>query len=169
MRDLDRTRILHGMFWGMIATPIAAVIPLGAMALSLWPAPTPITTAVLHRLLGVAGPGAYVLAGIAQILYGGVWGAFLAFASGPIDPPLLVRPSNLSIGLGVGLFRAFLGSLSGLLYVGWGAFGVLVTPFIAVGMLLSDLAFGATVAILLTREEWGRLRLPFAKLRLHHA
>jgi hypothetical protein len=169
MTKLERTRVLHGMLWGMIATPIAAIIPLGAMALSLWPAPSSVTTAVLHHLLGITGPGAYVLAAIAQLLYGGAWGAFLAFATGPIDPPLLVRPSALSIGLGVGFFRAFLGSLSGLLYAGWGAFGVLTSPLIAVGILATDLLFGAMVAILLTREESGRLTLPFTKLRVDPA
>ena len=39
IKDLDRTRILHGMLWGMVAAPIAAIVPLTAMLLSLWPAP----------------------------------------------------------------------------------------------------------------------------------
>jgi hypothetical protein len=169
MKDLDRTRILHGMLWGMVAAPIAALVPLTAMVFSLWPAPMPITVAVVQRAFGVAGMGAYVMAGLGQILYGGIWGAFLGFASAPLDPPLLARPSNMSIGLGMGLFRAFVASVSALLYVGWGAFGVLLTPFIALGILITDLAFGATVAYLITREEDGRVRLPFTKLRMHHA
>ena len=169
MDGVDRTRLWHGMFWGMVAAPIAAIVPLTAMLLSFWPAPTPITATVLQRFLGVTGMGAYLLAGLGQVLYGGIWGAFLGFVSAPIEPPLLVRPSTMSIGLGVGLFRAFLASLTALLYVGWGAFGVLVTPLIAVGILVTDLVFGATVAFLITREEDGRLHLPFTKLRLHHA
>jgi hypothetical protein len=168
MIDTDRTRVLHGMLWGMVAAPIAAIIPLGAMALSMWPAPSPITSAVMHHFLGVGGVGAYLLAAIAQLLYGGVWGAFYGYATGPIEPPVLARPSNLTIGLGMGFFRAFLANLTGVLYVGWGAFGVLVSPMLGLYILASDLAFGAVLAVLVTREERGRIRLPFAKLHIQH-
>lgn len=169
MDEEDRTRIFHGLFWGMVATPIAAVVPLVAIALGVWPAPTPVTATIIHRFLGVAGTGGYLLAAIAQLLYGGLWGIYIAYVSGTTDAPVLARPSTLSIGLGAGFFRAVLASVTGLQLAGWGAFGLLATPKIAFAILVTDLFFGGAAATLIAREEWGRLKVPFAKHAIHHS
>jgi hypothetical protein len=161
------TRTRHGIFWGMVATPIAALLPLTAMALSLWPAPQPMGPALAVKILGpaAAGPLGYALAALWALLYGGFWGGVLASVSGPLDAPVLARPSALSYGLGVGLYRALVGGLTVPLWLRWGPFGLLVSAKLALGILLTDLLFGAVAGWLLAREDWDRYRVPYPRLR----
>jgi hypothetical protein len=159
---MGETRVMHGVFWGVVAALIAGVIPVAAIALGVWPAPEPITAAVFGRWLGIASTGvaAGALAVLAQLLLGAFWGGFLAYVTAPQDPPSLVRPSTLVQGLGVGLLRWLAASLGPLLWLRWGAFGLLVTPRIALATLVADVAFGLAAGWLLQREEAGRLRVP---------
>ncbi len=161
-------RTLHGIGWGMISTPIAALIPLADMVFHFSSAPAPVTPSLFGRALGVdpTSVPAMVLAVLWQLIYGGFWGAFLAYVSGPFRPDEepVTRPSMLGYGLGVGLYRFGVANLTALLYVGWGPFAVMRSPLVAVSMLLSDVAFGLLLAWLVSREDAGRidLRLPRA-------
>jgi hypothetical protein len=161
------TRTLHGVVWGMVATPIAALVPLTAMAFSVWPAPEPMGGALLSQLLGGAtiGPLGYALTAVWAVLYGGFWGGMLAAVSGPLDPPILARFSTLSYGVGIGFFRALVTNLTVPLWLRWGPFGILVNPKLALGILATDLVFGVVTGWLLAREDWDRYRLPYPKLR----
>ena len=159
-------RVSHGIGWGMVGAGIVAVIPLVALAAGLWPAPAPVTSSFFARVLGVQPMGlpAVVLAVLWQLIYSGFWGGYLAYVSGPLRPEEepLARPSMLAHGLGVGLFRALVANLTVLLYLGWGAFGLLVSALVPLFILLSDVSFGVVVAKLVEREAAGRLtfRLP---------
>lgn len=156
---MDTRRLVHGAFWGMVATLIAAIVPVWLMAFSVWPAPEPITPAVIARFFDWSSgtAAALVLAGLWQLAYGAFWGIFLAYASGPISEPLPARPSAIACGLGVGFFRAYVANLTAVMYLGWGPFGLLVTPTIALGILLYDLVFGITAGWLLLLDQRGRI------------
>ena len=156
---MDTGRLVHGAIWGMVATLIAAILPIWLMAFSVWPAPEPVTPAVIARLFdwSPSAGAVWVLAGVWQLAYGAFWGAFLAYASGPIAEPLPARPSPISCGLGVGFFRAYVANLTAVMYLDWGPFALLVTPKIAVGILLYDLAFGVIAGWLLVLDQRGRI------------
>src|SRR5688500_12303989 len=88
---MGATRIWHGVLFGMVATVVAGVVPIAALALNVWPAPEPITAAVFSRLLDIESSSAVarVLAGLWQLMYGAFWGAVLAYVTGPLDAPVL--------------------------------------------------------------------------------
>jgi hypothetical protein len=161
------TRTLHGIFWGMVATPVAALVPLTAMALSRWPAPEPMGAALLTQVLGPGadGPLGYALAALWALIYGGFWGGFLAMVSGPIDAPVLARPSALGYGITVGIYRTLVTGLTVPLWLRWGPFGILVSAKLALGILVTDLLFGVVAGWLLAREDWDRYRMPYPRLR----
>jgi hypothetical protein len=163
---MHSTRVRHGAFWGLVAAAVAAVVPLVAMALSLWPAQQPITAAAFGRLLGAQGPSVplVLLAVCWQLLYSAFWGGVLAYVSGPIDPPGLDRASTLTYGVGVGCLRWCFSNLA-LLAAGWGPFALLRSPLIAGALLASDLLFGVTAGWLLRREDQGKLAIPSLRLR----
>jgi hypothetical protein len=158
-------RTLHGVFWGMVATPVAALVPLTAMALGIWPAPESMGRALAAQVAGPLGFGPLGFLGIAvwALLYGGFWGGMLAAVSGPLDAPVLARPSTLGYGVSIGLFRAFVGNLTAPLWLRWGPFGLLLNPKLALGILITDLVFGIVCGWLLAREDWDRIRLPYPR------
>jgi hypothetical protein len=165
-------RVWHSMGWGMVAAAVVGVIPHGAIAFGLWPAPTgaPVTASFFAQVLGLhpKGPTALLLALVWQLGYGAFWGAFLAHVSGPFspEPEPLVRPSMFLYGLGLGLFRFFVGSLTVLLYLGWGPFSLLASPFIALAMLVSSLGFGLVLSWLVAREDAGLITFRVPSLRM---
>jgi hypothetical protein len=160
------------MGWGMVSTVAIGVIPNGAIAFGLWPAPTgaPVTPSLFAQILGAdpLGPAALLLSLLWQLIYGGFWGAFLAYVSGPLAPEEqpLVRPSMLVYGLGVGLFRFFVAGLTVLLYLGWGPFSLLVSPFIALAILVSNVAFGLALAWFVAQEDAGLITFRIPRLRI---
>ena len=161
-------RTSHGIGWGMVTAAIVGVLPVLLLAAGAWPVAGPVTPSFFARVLGAQPMGlpAVVLAVLWQLIYGGFWGAYLAYVSGPFragEAPI-VRPSMLAYGAGVGLYRALVAGLTVLLYLDWGAFGLLVSPLIILTILLSDLAFGVTLGWLQGREDAGRLTFPLTRL-----
>jgi hypothetical protein len=159
---MESTRIWHGALFGMVATVIAAVVPIGALALGIWPAREPITAAVFSRLLDIESSSAVarLLAGLWQLMYGAFWGAVLAYVTGPFDAPVLARPSTMAYGVGIGCLRWWALSLGPLNWLRWGPFGLLASPLIPLGTLCAEVLFGVTAAWLLAREDLGRLHVP---------
>jgi hypothetical protein len=84
---MSGARVVHGIFGGVVAALIASVIPLAAMAMGLWPAPEPITSAVFARALGISSAGLFAgaLAVLWQLLLGAFWGGLLPYVTGPLD------------------------------------------------------------------------------------
>jgi hypothetical protein len=158
----------------MVSAVVVGVIPLGAIAFGAWPAPTgaPVTPSFFAHALSIdpTGPVALLLSLLWQLAYGAFWGAYLAYVSGPLrrEEEPLVRPSMLLYGLGVGLFRFFVASLTVLLYLGWGPFSLLVSPFIALVILLSNLGFGLALSSLVARQDAGLITFRIPRLRMPH-
>jgi hypothetical protein len=165
-------RLLHGIGWGVISAVVVGLIPTAAVALGIWPAPTraPITPSLFAQILGTDPMGfpTLLLSVFWQFIYGGFWGAFLAYVTGPFGPyeEPLARPSMLWYGAGVGLFRFFIANLTALLYLGWGPFAVMASPIIALAILVSDLGYGLLLAWFVSSEEAGLLALRVPRLRL---
>jgi hypothetical protein len=169
---MSAQRVWHSMGWGMLSTVVVGLIPNVAIAFGAWPAPTgaPVTPSFFGQALGLSpmGPVALLLSVVWQLAYGAFWGAFLAYVSGPFhpQPEPLARPSMLLYGLGVGLFRFFIANLTVLGYLGWGAFSLLVSPFIALMILVSNLGFGLALSWLVAREDAGLITFRLTRPRL---
>jgi hypothetical protein len=131
------TRFAHGMFWGMVATVLVAVFPLVALALGAWPLGKPVSVAFVEKLfrLSNSGAAAYLLAGIGQLVYGALWGAFLAYVA---------RPSSLWGGVGVGMLR-------------WGIASWMILPYLDLHLFGLGGGFGLTLAVALTCGTFGGL------------
>jgi hypothetical protein len=155
----------------MVSAVTVGLIPHATLAFGIWPAPTraPVTPSFFAQILGLdpIGVPAFLLAAVWQLVYGGFWGAFLAYVTGPFRPleEPLARPSMLLYGAGVGLFRFFVASLTVLLYLGWGPFSLLASPFIALAILVSDLGFGLCLSWLVAREDAGLIVFRIPRLR----
>jgi uncharacterized membrane protein YagU involved in acid resistance len=76
--------------------------------------------------------------------YGGFWGAVLAALS---------RPVSLWKGIGLGFILWLIMQLAVLPFLGWGSFGLAITPQIAVATLLLHLVYGATLGLLMDRQQ----------------
>ena len=146
---MDAKRLGAGFGWGVVATlAMSALMILGVVA-GLSPMPAPIPAAIVNKgleFLGVGLPGLLImlLAAGAHLSYGGVWGAILA---------ALTRPVTLWKGLGLGVFLWLLMQIAVFPLLGWGVFGVGITPLIAVATLVLHLVYGATLGLLMDRGQ----------------
>jgi hypothetical protein len=174
---MSSNRVPHSIGWGMVSAVLVGVIPTAALAFDFWPAEAPVTPSLFGKVLGIDPLGfpALLLSVLWQLIYGGFWGAFLAYVTGPFRPleEPLARPSMLLYGAGLGLFRFFIANLTVLFYIGWGPFSLLVSPFIALAILVSNLGFGLFLSWLVASEDAGlivfhipRLRIPWLRARM---
>ena len=110
------------------------------------PIPQAIAGNVVSNLLGGAVPNPLILllAVASHFGYGGLWGAVLA---------ILARPVTIWKGIGLGIFLWFIMQIVVLPLLGWGFFGVAVTPLIAVATLILHLVYGAVLGWLMDREK----------------
>ena len=92
---------------------------------------------------GLPQPAVMLLAAISHLAYGGVWGALLA---------AFVRPVTLAKGLGLGVLLWLIMQIAVLPFLGWGLFGLSITPGIAVATLVLHLIYGGTLASLIDRS-----------------
>ncbi len=83
-----------------------------------------------------------LLAAGAHLSYGGVAGAVLA---------ALTRPVTVWKGLGWGVLLWLVMQVVVLPLLGWGFFGVAITPRIAVATLVLHLVYGLTLGLLMDR------------------
>ncbi len=75
-----------------------------------------------------------LLAILAHLLYGGIWGAILTGVT---------RPVTLWKGLGLGIILWLIMQIVFLPLLGWGFFGSAITPKIAIATLVLHLVYGA--------------------------
>ena len=111
--------------------------------------PSPIPAAIVNKGLGLLGVGLPMplimpLAAVAHLSYGGVWGAVLA---------ALTRPVTIWKGIGLGIFLWFIMQIVVLPLLGWGFFGVSITPRIAVATLILHLVYGTVLGWLMDRKQ----------------
>jgi hypothetical protein len=155
--DPHGRRFLHGLGWGAASTLVAGIVSLLARAAHLWPGERPISVMMAEDVLvrmgwdGVAAPWLYVVAGAGQLVYGALCGALLALLSEPIT-----RPS----ALGLGLLRWLTTQWVIFPALGWGEFGFLHNPGLAVVSALPHLAFALSLGWAMRQEDEGREPLP---------
>lgn len=144
---MDAKRLASGFGWGVVATlAMSALMILGVLT-GLSPMPSPIPAAIVNNGLALLGVGLpmpliMLLAAGAHLSYGGVAGAVLA---------ALTRPVTLWKGLGWGVLLWLVMQVVVLPLLGWGFFGVAITPRIAVATLVLHLVYGLTLGLLMDR------------------
>jgi hypothetical protein len=144
---MDAKRLAIGFGWGLVATLAMSAVMITGYITGIAPMPNPIPEAVVSRTLEVIGvglprPAVMVLGVISHFTYGGVAGAILA---------ALTRPVTVWKGLGWGVLLWLIMDLIVLPFLGWGFFGVAITPRIAVATLFLHLVYGATLGLLMDR------------------
>jgi hypothetical protein len=142
---MDRERIIRGFGWGVVATVAMSVLMLIGLAIGMSPMPRPIPAAIVGQLLGEGTAKGLImmLAAIAHLGYGGLWGAVLA---------LTVRPVTVWKGVAMGLFLWALMGFFVLPALGWGMFGAGITAKIAFATLMLHLVYGITLGWLVDRK-----------------
>ena len=131
-------RVWRGLGWGVVAT-VAMSIPMTVgMATGVAPIPEPIPKALVTLLFGAGFPAPLlmVLSAGSHLGYGGLFGAMLA---------RLFPDAGLWEGLSMGIFLWGLMQVAVLPLLGWGLFGMSVTPKIAVATLVLHLIYGGTL------------------------
>lgn len=151
---MESKRLAVGFGWGLVATLAMSVVMVIGFTTGIAPMPAPIPEAIAARVLnGVIGAGApqpaiMVVAVVSHFAYGGLWGAILAALS---------RPVTIWKGLGLGIFLWVLMQVVAFPFLGWGVFGVAITPQIAVATLILHLVYGLTLGGLMDTSKRGYL------------
>ena len=144
---METKRMAVGFGWGVVATIAMSALMILGILTGLSPMPSPIPAAIVNNglaLLGVGLPRPVImlLAAGAHLSYGGVAGAVLA---------ALTRPVTVWKGLGWGVLLWLVMQVVVLPLLGWGFFGVAITPQIAVATLVLHLVYGLTLGLLMDR------------------
>ena len=147
---MDGKRLAIGFGWGLVATLAMSILMIIAVATGLSPMPKPIPAAMVGKVMGgvvgegIPQPAIVALAVASHFAYGGFWGAVLA---------ALTRPVTLWKGIGLGVILWLIMQLAVLPFLGWGLFGLAITPLIAVATLVLHLVYGATLGLLMDRQQ----------------
>jgi hypothetical protein len=146
---METKRLAIGFGWGVVATLAMAALMILGVITGISPMPSPIPEAIINKGLGFLGVGLprpliMLLAALAHLSYGGVSGAILA---------ALTRPVTVWKGLGWGVLLWLIMEVVFLPFLGWGFFGVAITPRIAVATLILHLIYGFTLGLLMDRGQ----------------
>ena len=147
---MDAKRLAGGFGWGLVATLAMSVLMIIGYATGVAPMPKPIPGALVSKvMIGVLGLGipqaaTMVLAVASHFTYGGFWGAVLAAST---------QRATIWKGLVLGIFLWLLMQIAVFPFLGWGFFGVAITPLISVATLILHLVYGATLGWLLDRKR----------------
>lgn len=135
----------QGFLYGLLGTLAMSIIMLIGMGTGLSPIPEPIPLAIAEGLLGrLAKPLILLFAIITHFSYGAVNGALLGY--------IFEHKCTIWYGVSWGVFLWLIMELIVLPLLGWGVFGLAITPAIAVATLILHLIYGATLG-------WGMTRL----------
>lgn len=138
-------QITKGVLYGLLGTLFMSVIMLIGMGTGMSPIPEPIPAAIAKGLLGNAPqPLIMGFAIITHFGYGAFWGAVFF--------QIFKEKGNIWHGLGWGVFLWLIMELIVLPWLGWGVFGLAITPKIAVATLVLHLIYGGTLG-------WGLSRI----------
>ena len=142
---MTQQRLRIGFGYGVVATIAMSVLMLLAVVSGKSPMPQPIPEAVVVRLFGSGLPKLLLMAltiGL-HLGYGGVFGAALA---------RVARPVTIRKGLALGVGLWILMQVAFLPFLGWGLFGTVITPKIAVATLVLHLVYGGVLGWTLGRD-----------------
>jgi hypothetical protein len=147
---MEAKRLAIGFGWGLVATLAMSAVMVTGYITGIAPMPEPIPGAIVGKVVkGVIGAeipqiAIMALAIASHFTYGGFWGAVLAG---------LARPVTIWKGLGLGVFLWLVMDIVVLPFLGWGFFGISITPRIAVATLILHLVYGFTLGWLMDRER----------------
>jgi len=142
---LTNTYTKNGIIYGVLGTLFMSVVMLIGIRTGMSPIPEPIPAAIAKGLLGSAPKP--VILGFAIVSHFG-YGAF----GGSVLFNWVKTNGNIWHGLGCGLMLWLIMELIVLPLLGWGVFGIAITPKIAVATLVLHLIYGGTLG-------WGLNRL----------
>jgi hypothetical protein len=139
--NMDTTRLAVGFGWGIVATIVMSIVLIIGYLTGLTPMPTPIPKAVVTMVLGKGIPKPLIIG--AHLLYGAVAGLVLVS---------IAQPVTLEKGLSYGIVLWLIMDLLVLPFIGWGIFGLAITPRIAVATLIIHLVYGTTIGLVVDRH-----------------
>lgn len=142
---MTQHRLRAGFGYGIVATIAMSVLMLLALGSGNSPMPQPVPKAVVAQFFGSGLPKPVLMAlavGL-HLGYGGVFGVVLARIACPVT---IGRGLALGVGLWVLMQVAFLP------FLGWGLFGMAITPKIAVATLVLHLVYGGVLGWVLDRD-----------------
>ena len=144
--SMNPGRLARGFSWGVVATIAMSVLMILGVVTGISPMPRPIPAALVVAVFGEGLPTPLImlLAAASHLAYGGFWGAILA---------TLTRPATIWKGIVLGVFLWFVMQIVVLPFLGWGFFGVAISPRVAVATLILHLVYGATLGWLLDRKR----------------
>jgi hypothetical protein len=144
---MDTARFRKGFGWGVVATIAMSVVMIAGVLTGLSPMPKPIPVAIVGTILGggLPHPALMALGAAAHLLYGGTFGGVLA---------MVTYPLTVWKGVLLGVILWLLMQVFWLPFLGWGMFGVAVTPIIAGATLVLHVIYGATVGWLIDRHAY---------------
>ncbi len=142
---MDRSRLISGFWWGVAATLAMSLVMIIGTITGISPMPAPIPAALVTHVLGsgLPKPVVVLLAAVSHLAYGGIWGAVLAS---------IARPITVGKGLLLGVILWLIMQVVVLPFLGWGAFGMGITPRIAMATLILHLIYGAVLGWLADRH-----------------
>lgn len=136
----------RGALYGFLGTLVMSLIMLLGMGIGMSPIPEPIPLAIAKGILGsVAKPLLMIFAIITHFGYGAFWGGVLY--------QLVKGKGTLWHGLGWGFLLWIVMEIVVLPLLGWGAFGLFITPKIAIATLVLHLVYGGILGWGLTNAE----------------
>lgn len=140
------SRIWRGFYWGVLATVAMSIPMMIGVGTGVSPLPQPIPVAIVITVFGAGLPQPLLvtLAAGSHLAYGGFWGGLLNWGR---------REVGIGTGIAVGALLWFFMQVAVLPFIGWGAFGVDITPAIALVTLVLHLIYGATLGWGLSRSN----------------
>ena len=138
-------RLRAGFGYGVVATIAMSVLMVLALVTGRSPMPQPVPKAMVAQLFGSGLPKPVLMAHAVgfHLGYGGVFGAILA---------RVARPVTVWKGLVLGAGLWILMQVAFLPFLGWGMFGLVITPKIAVATLVLHLVYGGVLGWAIDRN-----------------
>lgn len=143
---MENTRLLNGFVWGLVATLAMTLVILTGVVIETVPITEPVPLALVYRILGqwLSHPLVIMVTILAHFLYGGIWGSLAAGFS---------RTVTFKNGLLFGVFLWLIMQLAALPFLGWGYFGLKISPLVPLVTLFQHLVYGAMFGWLMDRPE----------------
>ncbi len=132
--------------WGVLATIGMSILMIIAKVTGISPMPKPIPLAIVAKIFGkqTAMPVLMILGIVSHLAYGGTWGAVLS---------AVAKPVTLFKGILLGAALWLIMQLVVLPFLGWGIFGIAITPKIAIATLVLHLVYGSILGWGLARKN----------------
>jgi len=144
--NIENRRLLNGFVWGIVATLAMTLVMLIGIITHIIPINEPIPLALLDKIFGqwLSYPLMIIVTILAHLLYGGIWGSVVAGFS---------RMVTLKNGILFGGFLWLIMQLAALPFLGWGYFGLKISPLVPLITLFQHLIYGVMLGFFMDRHE----------------